>query len=267
MEIIDRYLQAVSFWLPSSGKVDILAELSEDIHAQVEASEEELRRSLTEEEIGELLKHRGRPMLVANAYQPKRHLIGSLLFPIYTFVLKCAAACYLLPTLLVFLILALHATLRAPHDTNSVIDAVATSLIRVCSGAMVTFFWITVTFAVLERTNAMPTLLRTWKPRNLPPVRDLNKISRTSAIFEAVMLVAVIAWWAARMSSPLVFQQAGIGVTFAAAWPIFLWSFVVVWAGQAALSTANAMRSFENDTRRGSSGTYGDASARPEPSA
>jgi len=42
MELIDRYLQAVKFWLPKAQKQDIIAELSEDIRSQVERK----RRSL-----------------------------------------------------------------------------------------------------------------------------------------------------------------------------------------------------------------------------
>ena len=36
MEIVDRYLQAVSFWLPEEQRADITAELREDIHSEIE---------------------------------------------------------------------------------------------------------------------------------------------------------------------------------------------------------------------------------------
>ena len=36
MELLDRYLQAVKFWLPKSQRDDIIAELSEDIRCQFE---------------------------------------------------------------------------------------------------------------------------------------------------------------------------------------------------------------------------------------
>ena len=39
MELIDRYLQAVKFWLPETQKEDIIAELSEDIQSQIEEKE------------------------------------------------------------------------------------------------------------------------------------------------------------------------------------------------------------------------------------
>jgi hypothetical protein len=36
MEMLDRYLHAIEFWLPRAQKKDILAEISEDIHSQIE---------------------------------------------------------------------------------------------------------------------------------------------------------------------------------------------------------------------------------------
>ncbi len=52
MELIDRYLQAVKFWLPKNQKQDIVAELSEDLRSQVEDREAELGRPLNEAEVG-----------------------------------------------------------------------------------------------------------------------------------------------------------------------------------------------------------------------
>jgi hypothetical protein len=88
MELIDRYLQAVKFWLPKNQKQDIIVELSEDLRSQVEDREAELGRKLNESEVADLLKQRGRPVLVANRYKSQQHLIGPVLFPIYVFVLR-----------------------------------------------------------------------------------------------------------------------------------------------------------------------------------
>ena len=46
MELVERYLQAVKFWLPKAEQNDILAELAEDIHSQMEERETELGRAL-----------------------------------------------------------------------------------------------------------------------------------------------------------------------------------------------------------------------------
>jgi len=67
MELIDRYLQAVKFWLPKAQKQDIIAELSEDIRSQVEEKEAELGRKLNDAEVEAILIQRGSPIVVAKA--------------------------------------------------------------------------------------------------------------------------------------------------------------------------------------------------------
>ena len=77
MELIERYLESVKFWLPRRQKDDIIAELSDDIHAQVEEKKETaLGRNLNEAEVEAILKQRGHPLLVANRFLPQESLIG-----------------------------------------------------------------------------------------------------------------------------------------------------------------------------------------------
>ena len=51
MELLERYLQAVKFWLPKEQKSDIIAELSEDLRSQIEERETVLGRKLSEAEV------------------------------------------------------------------------------------------------------------------------------------------------------------------------------------------------------------------------
>ena len=102
MELVDRYLQAVKFWLPREQQEDIARELSEDILSQVEEQERGLGRLMTPAEIEAVLKRRGRPFVVANGYLPQRQLIGPLLFPIYALVLKIIGLVYVLPWIIVW---------------------------------------------------------------------------------------------------------------------------------------------------------------------
>jgi 3-deoxy-D-manno-octulosonate 8-phosphate phosphatase KdsC-like HAD superfamily phosphatase len=67
MALVDRYLQAVKFWLPRKQKDDIIAELSEDLRSQIEDQEAELGRKLTDTEVEPILKRCGSPMAVADA--------------------------------------------------------------------------------------------------------------------------------------------------------------------------------------------------------
>ena len=87
MELIDRYLQAIRFWLPRKQRNDILAELSEDLRSQIEDKETELGRKMNNGELEALLKQIGDPLLVAERYLPQQHVVGPVLFPIYCFVL------------------------------------------------------------------------------------------------------------------------------------------------------------------------------------
>src|SRR5258708_21182913 len=87
MELLDRYLQAIEFWLPKRQRQDIITELSEDLRSQVEEKETELGRKLEDAEVEAILKRCGSPLEVASRYRPQQYLIGPTLFPIYRFVL------------------------------------------------------------------------------------------------------------------------------------------------------------------------------------
>src|SRR5258708_27250452 len=87
MELLDRYLQAIEFWLPKRQRQDIIAELSEDLRSQIEEEETELGRKLEDAEVEAILKRCGSPLAVASRYRPQQYLIGPTLFPIYRFVL------------------------------------------------------------------------------------------------------------------------------------------------------------------------------------
>src|SRR5947209_17867387 len=103
MELLDKYLQAVKFWLPGSQQADIVAELREDIRSEAEEREAALGRSLNQSEWEALLKQRGRPLLVAEKFLPQRFLIGPVLFPAYWFVLRLSLLCYVPPWIAVWI--------------------------------------------------------------------------------------------------------------------------------------------------------------------
>jgi hypothetical protein len=103
MELIGRYLQAIEFWLPKRQKQDIIAELSEDLHSQVEEKEAELGRKLNDGEVEAILKRCGSPLVVASRYRPQQYLIGPTLFPIYLFALAVLTAGCVIPRFLIWL--------------------------------------------------------------------------------------------------------------------------------------------------------------------
>jgi hypothetical protein len=165
MELLNRYLQAVRFWLPKGQQEDLIAELSEDLHSQIEEKETELGRPLGEAEISAILKRCGSPIVVASRFRPQRYLIGPALFPIYAFVLKMVLLWILVPVL-VFIVGPVNLA-----NTGNWGLAISHTLGDLWTGAFVAAGVITLVFALIEGTQSHLGLLDKWDPRSLPPVQ------------------------------------------------------------------------------------------------
>jgi hypothetical protein len=181
MELIDRYLEAVRFWLPEAKRQeDLLAELGEDLRSQVEEREAELGHPLAAAEMAAILKRCGSPMMVAGRLGPKRHLIGPGLFPIYGFVLKMVLLWILVPVF-IFIVGPVNLA-NSGGDWGS---AVVSTLGNLWSGLFIAAGMVTLVFAILERTSAHLKAECPWDPLKLPPVRkDERKPSLLKAVCE-----------------------------------------------------------------------------------
>jgi hypothetical protein len=244
MELIERYLQAVQFWLPREQKADIIAELSEDLHAQIEEKEAGLGRPLTEAEIEGLLKQRGRPVLVANRFLPQEHLIGPVLFPIYMFVLKIAVLGYAVPWVLVWIgMMSLSPAYRAQHIAHSWFEAVGYVWSSLWGTAFLAAATVTVVFAVLERVQKKSGFLENWDPRKLPAVRNPNVITRPTATFELIINAVCVVVWATNMYSP-VRMISDVRISVSPLWLWFFWGFLLVSLVNTALAAVNLLRTY-----------------------
>src|SRR5271168_5300719 len=198
MELVDRYLQAVKFWLPKNQKQDIAAELSEELHAQIEEQEAALRRSLNANEIEALLKKFGPPMMVAQRYWPQRSLIGPELFPIYWFVLKLNWMCVFGPWFIIGICLDLFVAIMR----DSRYDVLTGFLSHFWLAAITNLFVITLLFALINRYQPKGGIWANWNPQKLPKVRDLNRIPRSSSISELAWYGVLLLWWANILQLP-----------------------------------------------------------------
>jgi D-alanyl-D-alanine-carboxypeptidase/D-alanyl-D-alanine-endopeptidase len=242
MDFLERYLQAVKFWLPRKQQDDIAAELSEDIRSQVDEQAATLGRKLNDAEMASIIKRRGRPLLVATQFLPNHYLIGPLLFPVYRFVLAIVILCSAVPSLLTWIGIAIFDPFYRSHFGAVVGRAWGTFWVS-------TFFAIglvTAVFAVLERVQAKSNFLEDWDPRKLPPVRDLLRIPRISATIDLAANLAFIVWWLTTGWSLTVFDRAGVRIEFAPAWRIFFWGFLAVACANVLLAVANLFRPYWN---------------------
>jgi hypothetical protein len=242
MEMIERYLQAVKFWLPRRQKDDIVAELSADIYAQIEEREAGLGRKLTEAEVEALLKQRGRPVMVANRFLPQEQLIGPLLFPVYRFVLKVICLCYLVPWVLVWIGMMTYSPASRGHV--SWFAAAGTAFGALWTTALVAIGTATLVFAILERVQAKSHFLDDWSPRKLPPVRNPNLIPRGSSSVELAVNLLFFAWWAIYAHSAEVHIGATVHISLNAQWLWFFWSYLLLALANAALAAAKLMHPF-----------------------
>jgi len=190
-ELIDRYLQAVRFWLPrDGGQGDLIAELGEDLRSQIEDKEAELGHPLDKTETAAILKRCGSPMMVAGRLGPQRHLIGPALFPIYLFVLKMVLLWILVP---VFLFIVGPANVANSGGNWGL--AAASTIGQLWSGLFIAAGIITLVFAIIERTNTQLGTEIKWDPLKLPPVRkDESKPSRLKAACDFGFNIFGLVW-------------------------------------------------------------------------
>ena len=203
MDVVERYLLNVRKYLPTGRADDLVAELGENIRAEVEDREERAGRPLLEEERLGLLRAHGHPFVVAGQYRADgrrlvlgREVIGPALFPYFRLCLIAAGA-------VTALVLAYGAT------------ASMFGLVRPAPWFRTTVFWLslqlgiaTAVFAGLEiwfRRTA-----QTWDPRRLPlPRRPATPGSlRVQALLQLLATGVALRIWMAVPDPLVLFRPA-----------------------------------------------------------
>jgi len=226
MELLNRYLHAVRFWLPKAQQEDIIAELGEDLRSQIEDREAELGRPLDEDGLAAILKQRGNPMLVAARYLPQRSLIGPALFPIYQFILKLVILWILPP---IFILVVGPATVLSGRDPALALGETVWTLLM---AAVFAFGVITLIFAVIERYPHESTLR--WDPRRLPRVPPAKAATRPqpvpgfTAIVEMLAGIGASLVWIEVMRLRTSFNFGDVTIALAPVWRGFFWPILLV---------------------------------------
>jgi hypothetical protein len=234
MELLDRYLHAIEFWLPKRQRQDIIAELSEDLRSQIEEKEAELGLKLQSEEVEAILKRCGSPLAVALRYQPQQYLIGPTLFPVYRFVLMILVAGCVVPRFLVWLgfLIVDPAHRGYLHMENLGLTVVYFA------------FFTTLGFAVIERNATMQERLNTWNPRKLRPVKDPNRIARSGPLGEIAVTVIFNVWFVAAFWPRPAIDLFGAQILPAPVWQTIFWSFLALAVANVALAGVNLFRPY-----------------------
>lgn len=244
MELIERYLRAIEFWLPAGQKQDILAEISEDLHSQIEERQMALGRELNDGELEALLRSRGRPMLVANRYRPQRSLIGPDWFPTYVFVLKIVGFCYVLPWWVIYFVVHRVEHLEATWGLTWLAALGTAWDVAIFSTAAVTAI-----FVCLQLAAEKSRFFEDWNPRQLPAARDAMKIPRANSLAELVFGVAFVLWWIGYADTLVPFDGPSFRLALHPVWFDYFWGCLGIGVANLILSILNLRHPYWSTAR------------------
>lgn len=220
MQLLDRYLTAIKFWLPTKQREDIAAELAANLQSEIDDQSAALGRPMTDDEIAVLLKAHGSPLLVASHYQQEhrtltfgRQLIGPVVFPFYWTAFKVTLVLLLIPGVVPAVVLGAH--------PGQPFAELGHSLVRMARLALPALVLVTLVFAAIDfglrRFHLLEKWGSDWDPRTLPtPARQAKQVRRSSSIAGIIIQSLFILWWWNHGSIPyLVVSNAGAHVHFA----------------------------------------------------
>ncbi|WP_099353798.1 HAAS signaling domain-containing protein [Fredinandcohnia onubensis] len=175
MNLIDIYVQEVTRRLTEKNRKDIALELQSTI-------EDMLPDDYNEEDVKNALEKLGSPAKLASGYLDRpMHLIGPRYFDVYVTLLKM-----IIPIAAVISLIAIipeYFLGQQDEETiiNMVLDIVGFGIWRMIEVSIQTFFWLTIVFAIIERTDKskddqpLTASLKKWTPDDLKNITYIPK--------------------------------------------------------------------------------------------
>nr|WP_106782751.1 hypothetical protein [Lysinibacillus timonensis] len=193
MNLIDVYIHEVTRRLPEKSREDIALELRSTI-------EDMLPEDFTEKDVEEVLSTLGNPAVLASNYSEKpMHLIGPRYFDVYVTLLKM-----ILPIAAVISVISTVAQHLFAYDENEALLSLALSILgegiwRIIEVAIQTFFWLTITFAIIERVDhtkdrdPLSMSGKKWTPEDLKSIVYIpkKKAISTGYVFGSLFWTAI----------------------------------------------------------------------------
>ncbi|GAB6436754.1 MULTISPECIES: hypothetical protein [unclassified Bacillus (in: firmicutes)] len=193
MNLIDIYVEEVAKRLPENNREDIILELRSTI-------EDMLPDDYNEDDEKRVLEKLGSPVSLANGYLDRpMHLIGPRYFDVYTTLLKM-----IIPIAAVIALIAMVAENFVGYDgeqavLNVILNVIGKGIGEIIEVGLHVFFWLTLVFAILERTDKdkgtqpLTTSLKKWTPDDLkntsyvPKKKSISKFE----VFGGLMWTAI----------------------------------------------------------------------------
>ncbi|MDV6037913.1 hypothetical protein N7X28_15700 [Bacillus sp. SM-B1] len=193
MNLIDIYVEEVAKRLPEKNREDIILELRSTI-------EDMLPDNYNEDDEKRALEKLGSPVSLANGYLDRpMHLIGPRYFDVYLTLLKM-----IIPIAAIIALIAMVAEnfMNYTGDQavlNVILQLIGKSIGGIFEVALHVFFWLTLVFAILERTDKnkdiepLTTSLKKWTPDDLKNISHIPKKKAISKfeVFGGLMWTAI----------------------------------------------------------------------------
>ncbi|CAM4314340.1 membrane protein [Bacillus manliponensis] len=217
MNLIEIYIQEVTRRLPEKNREDIILELRSTI-------EDMLPNDYSEEDVKMVLEKLGSPVTLASSYRDwPMHLIGPRYFDAYVTLLKM-----ILPIATIIALLSIIAEYFIGYSGEQAIINIVLSLMgegiwRIIDVGIQVFFWLTLVFAILERTDKgkeehpLTAHLQKWTPDDLKNITYIPKKKEIPKfeVFGSLMWTAIWAtlyFYANHLVG--VYERVGNGLEF-----------------------------------------------------
>lgn len=217
MNLIEIYIQEVTRRLPEKNREDIALELRSTI-------EDMLPDHYSEEDVKAVLEKLGNPVILASGYRDRpMHLIGPRYFDVYVSLLKMS-----LPIAAVISLISMIAVYFIGYSGEQAVINIVLSLIGKGIGSIIevgihVFFWLTLVFAILERTDKgrdeqpLTASFKKWTPDDLKNIPNIpkNKAITKGEVFGSLMWTAIwstLYFYANHLVG--VYERSGDGLKF-----------------------------------------------------
>ncbi|WP_299742271.1 HAAS signaling domain-containing protein [uncultured Rossellomorea sp.] len=194
MKLVELYIQEVMRRLPEKNREDIALELTSTI-------EDMLPEEYTEDDVREVLTSLGNPAVLASNYQDRpMHLIGPRYYDLYMTLLKVILP---ISAAITFIVLAVSSVLSYSGESSPIeifLSIAGNGVVEVIGTGMQVFFWLTLTFAIIERTVSSESQLpitmkgKEWTPDDLNDIPYIPKEKRISKLEIFGGLVWTVIW-------------------------------------------------------------------------
>jgi hypothetical protein len=238
--LLDQYLNSIRSCLPEAQRDDIVQELSENIHAQIEDKENELGRPLRDAEVEAILKQHGHPLVVASRYRQDQRsvafgpqLIGPVVFPFYVRVLKFNLG---LSGIILFIVCVALAFGGHAMTVGNLVPAIFLQI-------TLQFVIVTLIFAAADRHFKKHPESFNYRDGKYPwhpaftfenwskskAKNDPERVSRLDSVAQIVGLGLGLVWLRVAEGAPfLIFGPAAAFLRPAPVWHYFYWPIVAV---------------------------------------